>query len=1039
MIGTRRYTHIWLGLVLWAATALQAAAQPIAYNHPQLEWERIETEHFVIHFHQGEQWLARTAADIAEDVYPPITRFYGYEPDGKLHIILYDTDDYSNGGAWYYNNKIYIWATSLDIPLRGTHNWLRNVITHEFTHMIQLGAARKAPRWLQALYLQVIDYEREKRDDVLYGFPNQIGAYPLPFTIVPVWFAEGTAQFQYPGLGYDSWDTERDMLLRMKVLGDDLLSFWDMESFGHSGINNEAVYNQGYDFVLYLVDRFGLDVLARLSDDLKRPFTVSMNRSLKRVTGVEGLQLWRDWQTHLRERYERDLAQITAHEQAGELLTTAGDGNRCPVAAPGDSLVYFLSNKGSDYLGLTSLYHLAPPDTILQKDVGGARGQFAVLPDGSGWVYAKTSPVTKWGHHFRDLYLQYKDGKPLQLTQHQRLTRPAISPDGSRVACVVNELGSNRLAWLELPAIDADSLAELSRRQRRAREPAPLHFLTPVEEGRQYYSPAWLNDSTLIVATGYLQGRDIVTVDLGGGEFTPLLQEWYDERDPCPAPDGTGFYYASDRTGIYNIYYHDLASGIDTPLTNVLGAALQPSVDSQGTLYFTRYTSDGFQIARLVDPPPVDPAHMTYRQRDGNWYPPSTFDDRKPTQYEVQPDQLTFESNFFVPRIAWDGGVFKPGGFLFTNDIMGNIDILLAFGIHNREDYDLYGTASFNLGRYSWFLESFFIGRYLDQEFDDPFRIVGETDEGAPIYDHFKIHYRFNLTEVTGGIKRRFNDRLEGEFSGSLSRYANLMDFGGGAVFRYTYLKGYQLRTSLDWQRTRRDISIDGDISPRYGENLFVRLQAGHNLFIDDFEVAANGLLDQIYTSYDFLDLHYSYHRYFALPWTKYSGWGLHSRGDLLSRNDVDDFFHVYLGGLEGMRGYSYYSLGGTYAAMVKLDVTLPLWRHIHHKVWHLYPKQLYLELYGAAGSAWTDAFRPEEIRKEAGGELRLALTSWGIMPTAVTWGASWGFDRFRNETTLGKVDYGREWRYYLKILFNFEEIQRANDQHRPRYLPCGG
>ena len=691
-------TALLMVLTVLLLVASQLTAQPIAYNHPELEWRQTETEHFVIRFHQGEQWMATVAARVVEDIYTPITSFYGYEPDTKIHIILYDTDDYSNGGAWYYNNKIYIWATSLDIPLRGSHNWLRNVITHEFTHMIQLGASRKAPRWLQAVYLQLIDYERETREDVLYGFPNHIGAYPLPFTLVPFWFAEGTAQLQLPELGYDSWDSERDMLLRMKVLNDDLLSFWDMESFGHTSIDNEAVYNQGFSFVHYLSDRFGLEVLSEISDELKRPLTISMNRALKRVTGTGGLELWQDWYDQLAGDYNSKLAVIQDHLQDGELLTTVGDGNRYPLPAPGDSLVYFLSNRNADYLGLTSLYHIAPPDSELQLDIAGARGKYAVLPDGAGWVFTRTSPVTEWGHHFRDLYLQYEDGKALQLTRHQRLTQPAVSPDGKQIVCVQNEAGSNRLVLLEMPAVDADSLAELSKRERKASTEAPLQILVDVEHGRQYYSPAWLNDSTIVVATGYLQGRDILMVDANSGEVTEILSEWYDERDPWPAADGSGFYYACDRTGIYNIYYYDLAQGSHTALTNVLGSAHHPAVDSKGTLYFTRYTGDGFQIARLHEPQPVDPAHMVYRDAaDVTWYPEVTFDDTQLETIDVEPQQLTFESNFVVPRLAWDGGNFKPGGFVFTNDVMGDIDFLLAFGVHTREDYDLYGRAGFNL------------------------------------------------------------------------------------------------------------------------------------------------------------------------------------------------------------------------------------------------------------------------------------------------------------------------------------------------------
>ena len=42
------------------------------YNHPELSWETIETEHFLIHFHNGTERSAREAALVAEKVYQNI-------------------------------------------------------------------------------------------------------------------------------------------------------------------------------------------------------------------------------------------------------------------------------------------------------------------------------------------------------------------------------------------------------------------------------------------------------------------------------------------------------------------------------------------------------------------------------------------------------------------------------------------------------------------------------------------------------------------------------------------------------------------------------------------------------------------------------------------------------------------------------------------------------------------------------------------------------------------------------------------------------
>ena len=116
----------------------------VQYNHPELNWYTFETEHFKIHFHDETEQTAREAATVAETIYPHVTSLYEYEPPSKTHLVLIDPDDYSNGAAYYYDNKIFIWASPLDFELRGSHRWLQNVITHEFTHIVSLQKAMKA-------------------------------------------------------------------------------------------------------------------------------------------------------------------------------------------------------------------------------------------------------------------------------------------------------------------------------------------------------------------------------------------------------------------------------------------------------------------------------------------------------------------------------------------------------------------------------------------------------------------------------------------------------------------------------------------------------------------------------------------------------------------------------------------------------------------------------------------------------------------------------------------------------------------------------
>ncbi|MBN1464269.1 biopolymer transporter Tol, partial [candidate division KSB1 bacterium] len=193
---------------------LPTAHAQLEYSHPELEWFSIKTEHFEVHYHEGAERTARVVAKVAEDIYKPVTDFYDWRPDGAIHFIIKDHDDNSNGAAYYYDNKVEIWAPQMTFILRGTHSWLRNVVTHEFSHMISLGTSRKVTRKVPALYVQWMQYEPERRTDVLYGYPNQLASYAVPMTVTPMWLAEGMAQFQAPDLDYDRWDTHRDMLIR---------------------------------------------------------------------------------------------------------------------------------------------------------------------------------------------------------------------------------------------------------------------------------------------------------------------------------------------------------------------------------------------------------------------------------------------------------------------------------------------------------------------------------------------------------------------------------------------------------------------------------------------------------------------------------------------------------------------------------------------------------------------------------------------------------------------------------------------------------
>src|SRR4051812_18004835 len=85
-----------------AALVALAAALPLfgaSEFPPSYRWQTITTEHFYVHFHQGEEALAQRAAALAETVHARLTPLMGWTPSDRTHVVLTDNIDAANGSA----------------------------------------------------------------------------------------------------------------------------------------------------------------------------------------------------------------------------------------------------------------------------------------------------------------------------------------------------------------------------------------------------------------------------------------------------------------------------------------------------------------------------------------------------------------------------------------------------------------------------------------------------------------------------------------------------------------------------------------------------------------------------------------------------------------------------------------------------------------------------------------------------------------------------------------------------------------------------
>lgn len=987
-------------------TIAPLAAQENESNHAELEWRTIKTEHFQIHFHNGAERTGQTTAKIAEEIYRPITDLYGWHPDGLIHFIIRDHDDNANGAAFYYDNKVEIWAPQMTFILRGTHNWLRNVITHEFSHMISLGASRKTTRKIPAIYLQYFGYEPEKRSDVLYGYPNRIASYPLPMTIVPMWLAEGMAQFQKPGLDYDRWDSHRDMLIRTAVIAGKQLTFSEMGVFGKNSLGNERTYNAGYALTRYIAHKWGPASLKKLAGQIAKPLSFTIDGALKQVTGLDGSDLYEQWQKEMTAYYQERLNTITAHRVEGEILTPKGIGNTYSRWSPDGKSLAFCGNRSDSYLTLT---HLMLYDVALQKSKilkAGVNSRLSWSPDGKQILYSRIERG-QHGSHYSDLYLfDVARKKEKQITLRLRALDPEWSADGKHIICITQKDGTDNLT---LVTLDGKS-----------------RLLTKFENGESLSSPTWSPDGkTVVLSQGRQHDRDLVRYSFSDSALTKLISDQGDARDPVFSRDGRLIFFSWDKTGIFNVYSMDAAGGPATLWTNVTGGAFMPTVAADGRLAFSNFQYEGYKVALLRQPLALADSTARYAESKINMALAPTdftsttdsltlhaqrFDDRNIVPQKSTPYEMTYGQVSFLPRVMMDYNTLKLGSYFYAGDIINRYTMFGGVTLNSAMDLDAFAIFEMRRWAPTLFVELYAFTRNIKRDI--------EVLEDYP--DKANVGIGFNILEADLGAYYSLNDHQTVRLAYVHGRYTSkIKDFffknQKWVSPQNTYYIGNHF--TMTWTLDQVVHGPTASINPYLGRKVEFKYSREQNQFFDDFATNNDyGTMQEVYARYNYHRVEMDWHEYWPMPWSIKHALTMHFKGGWVDR-PVDSFFNFFAGGLPGLRGYPFYSIEGRKLLMGRFTYRFPLTNFKQKKVLHATGDRVYVAAFFDYGNAFDENRVPwKQFKKDLGVDLRISAFSFYGFPTALSLEAAYGLDDVYNEG----IRYGKEWRYYATLLFDF-------------------
>lgn len=1004
--------------------------------HPELEWYTIKSKNVSVHFHAEAERSARVVAKIADEVWGPITSLYNYEPD-EVHFVIKDIDDYSNGATYFFDNKIEIWTSALDFDLRGTHNWLRNVISHEFTHMVQLQASMKFSRSIPAIYFQVLNYEDVRRPDILYGFPNVIVSYPLAGINVPAWFAEGTAQYMRPEFNYDSWDSHRDMILRSYALDQNMLTWGQMGVFGKTSLGNESVYNSGFALTKYIAQKYGEDKLRKISEALSQIGNFTIDEAFMDVLGKNGEEIYDEWRNFVTTDYQNRSEKVLSNLVAGKIIADKGFANFYPTYFDNDNKIIYISNKTSDYFSQSNIYSLDLNTNVETKLVDNVRSTLNFLPDKNIIIYSKLSDDNPNWYNVHDIFkYDLTNQKETRLTFDKRANQPNVSHNGNEIVFLFERDGTTNLGAVDI-------------------EGKNFRQITFFQNGEQVYNPKYSpDDSYIIFGYSNKSSRDIARVDVDGNNFQILLSTEDDERNPIFL-DKDNLIISSNKTGIFNLYLYNINDKSYKQLTNVIGGAFMSDVNDKGDIVYAGYTSTGYKIFS------IDKSDQE-KMIPGNDYvwsnnPPlninkpngdigkfdlnalKNFDDTQTPSYVKENYGGAFSKLSFFPYIRYDNYTtsntflqkLKPGIIVSSNDMLNRYSLFAGGSINTVGERDLF--LNFNYRNKLPGLYQLGIKPELTLELYNVTRksnlnvFFGADTVGNTVNYDFIVptDVTYNLFEVDISAKQNIISRFQSlEFRFIWSRYsATLSSFllPNNALYpttNDTYFIGRNLQLTYSYNSIQP--SVNSDINP-IGLEYELKYSYEFNKFNPDGKyIVEGGILQPAFDNFNFSK--FEFNSKLHMPLSEDQTLTFKARGATILGPTQPDFFDSYVGGLLGMRSYPFYAISGNEMAWINVTYRLPLLTNIDSRWNQLYFDKIFVSLFADIGNAWDSGFPSiKDFKKGAGAELRVMMNSFYIFPTALFVSAAYGFDKFTTTVRDQEITYGKEWWFYGGISFGFD------------------
>jgi len=905
-------------------------------NNGLLKWKTITTKHFRIHFNQKIEKKAQRVALLAENIYLKLTTGQKWVPFFRTEIVLTDNRDYANGSATtipFNTVNIYLVRPHFKSQIGHFKLWLKTLLTHEFTHIVNLDSARGVMQGLRYIF---------GRNILL--FPN---------FLQPIWIIEGNAVFQ------ESQDNNAGRLnssyieMMMRIESKNFKRIDQASLFPREWPRGSVSYLYGAYFINYLEKFYGVnsfkDIFIANSNNI---FPFLVNTNFKEVYHKSAVKLWKEWQLYQKKEYQKQISAIK-NESLSKItyLTKSGSRTFCPEVSPNGKFFYYL--EFSPYTG----------KKLMKMNIFTKKKQF---------LCRVNSP--------NDITIS-KKGNPLLVDlEINRIYSATNNLFSFNKNCYSRKTKKLRIDYIDFRKAFNDFVGIIHGEDKYSivlldKKFSIKKYLIKNSNFQIEGIKCSPDGEKITFSFRDKNGNtDIAILNITTKTILRITHDKKNDIDPSWNKTGTRILFSSDRdNGIYNIFYFDLNNKKIVRLTNVIGGLFKPKFLNNKKIIAESYHSKGFDIASIN----IKEKKYSEKQAETETVAMDWFSESKTIDDKDNNENIIYKTSNYTFWTSLLPSSWSP--YLSMQEIYsGRYDATVGFNISGE---DVLGFNSYYAGIYFYIVQNrfaidagytfsylypdFFV-RYSDDRLfygDNKFPFDAPIDVALSRIFSRKISTGISIPLESYSIKQNF------EISYNYSM-ATLESKAKNATATTTNYSLGSFNFSYSFDCTREYVY---SISPENGRAFTFLMNGYHQYFLSD---------------YNFLNIYGEYNEYLPSFWNNHVIL-LRAKGAVSLLSKDDNYFPFNLGryssGLStqnssdkflGLRGFSTAVSYGNTIAIATVEYRFPVLQYDAGPwTFPLSFRNLWIKIFCDAGNIWDYTSTFGDFKTSLGIELNLELT----------------------------------------------------------------